>query len=344
VRHLAGYLDFAERGMEALALDLGPSGRGTDSPFEDSVIDVIRSWGYLVEPQVGAAGYRIDIGVRHPAQHGVFALGVECDGVMYHSSPAARDRDRLRDQVLRGLGWNLHRIWGTAWYRNRKQEEQRLLAAINAAIVAPIRGRLSAVNDLIERPVVETAEVDRDAVPEWTSPYQMASVTPLPRWVNPSDPASRFDMTTGIEEIATVEGPVHIDVVLQRLREAWNIGRIGSNIRTNINSAIKLAHVVRDDDFIDVPGRTVASVRVPAHDFQRKVEQVADSELDMAITSLVRSGGTVNQDDVMTATARIYGWNRRGPEITARLTGVIKRLLANGTLTGNAAALSVNDR
>ncbi|WP_405103026.1 DUF3320 domain-containing protein [Micromonospora sp. NBC_01412] len=345
VRHLAAYLDFAERGMEALALDIGPSGRDTDSPFEDSVIAAIRSWGYLVEPQVGAAGYRIDIGVRHPAQPGVFVLGVECDGVMYHSSPAARDRDRLRDQVLRGLGWNLHRIWGTAWYRNRRQEEERLLAAITAAIAAPVRGRLSTLHDAIERPVIRTAEVDRDSVPEWTSPYRRANVTPLRRWVDPSDPASRFDMASGIEEVAGVEGPVHIDVVLQRLRDAWDIGRVGSKIRANIDAAIRAAHVVTDGDFIDVAGRPVASVRVPADGVQRQVEHVADGELGLAITNLVRSGGTVNHDDLTTAAARLYGWNRRGLGITTRLTVIIDRLLANGTLIGDATALSlsVND-
>jgi hypothetical protein len=155
--------------------------------------------------------------------------------------------------------------------------------------------------------------VDRDAVPEWTSPYQKATVAALPRWVNPSDSGSRFDMTTGIEQIATVEGPVHMDVVLQRVRDAWNIGRAGSKIRANIDAAINLAHVVRDGDFIDVPGRLVASVRVPSDEVQRKVEQVADSELDLAITNLVKSGGTVNHDDLMTATARIYGWNRPRP-------------------------------
>ncbi|MGO9898128.1 MAG: hypothetical protein ACLP0J_00180 [Solirubrobacteraceae bacterium] len=29
---------------------------------------------------------------------------------MYHSSRAARDRDRLREAVLRDLNWKLHRI------------------------------------------------------------------------------------------------------------------------------------------------------------------------------------------------------------------------------------------
>ncbi|MEU8021021.1 DUF3320 domain-containing protein [Micromonospora haikouensis] len=340
VRYLAGYLDFAERGPAALALDLGPSGRGTDSPFEDSVIDVIRSWGYQVEPQVGAAGYRVDIGVRHPLYPGVFALGVECDGAMYHSAPAARDRDRLREQVLRGLGWNLHRIWGTAWYRNRRQEEGRLHAAISAAINAPIRGRLTHLEYEVERPVVETTEFI-DAVPDWTEPYQKAEVNRLPYWVDPSDPSSRYDMQQSVEVIAAVEGPLHVDVLRQRLRDAWGIGRFGSRMRANLDAAIKLAHVTRTGDFVDVPGRVVTAVRLPTDEVQRKVEQVADDEMKLAVVRLLESGGTVAREELLTVIARMYGWGRLGAEITGRLRALIGRMVADGTVTDDPAGLSL---
>ncbi len=53
---------------------------------------------------------------------------------MYHSSKAARDRDRLREQVLNGLGWRLYRIWGTDWYRGRAGAELRLKEAVEQAI------------------------------------------------------------------------------------------------------------------------------------------------------------------------------------------------------------------
>ena len=156
LRHLRRYLDYAARGMPALALDTSAGG-DAESPFEESVINVIRSWGYELTPQVGTAGYRIDIGVRHPDHPGVYALGVECDGYQYHSSKVARDRDRLREQVLRGLGWNLHRIWGTAWYRDRNGEEHKLRAAIEHAVTAPVHGLLTDLTQPPEgtRPVIQ---------------------------------------------------------------------------------------------------------------------------------------------------------------------------------------------
>ena len=68
-----------------------------------------RRLGYEIVPQVGCSGYRIDIGVVDPVNEGCFLLGVECDGATYKSSSSARDRDRLREQVLRQLGWRMYR-------------------------------------------------------------------------------------------------------------------------------------------------------------------------------------------------------------------------------------------
>ena len=67
--------------------------------------------GLQVVPQVGVAGYRIDLGVVDPDLPGRFVCGIECDGVAYHSSETARDRDRLRQQVLEARGWTLLRVW-----------------------------------------------------------------------------------------------------------------------------------------------------------------------------------------------------------------------------------------
>jgi very-short-patch-repair endonuclease len=79
---------------------------------------------------VGVAKYRIDIGIVHPDKRGGYVLGVECDGATYHSSKAARDRDRLRQDVLERLNWRIHRVWSTDWYRNPEGEFSRLVQHI----------------------------------------------------------------------------------------------------------------------------------------------------------------------------------------------------------------------
>ncbi|MFC7247604.1 DUF3320 domain-containing protein [Catellatospora aurea] len=340
LRHLRRYLDYAERGFAALALETSTGG-DAESPFEESVISVIRSWGYEVTPQVGAAGYRIDMGVRHPDRPGVYALGVECDGFQYHSSKVARDRDRLRDQVLRGLGWRLHRIWGTAWYRNRLGEEARLRAAIEKALAAPVRGLLSSLEDVIERPAVTTESAALDLQPVWVTPYRTAVVERLPYWADPGEPGSAHAMRTGVAEVAAVEGPVHITVMHQRLRDSWGIGRVGSRIRDNIDTAIRHAGLDRDGEFVRVRGAAVREVRSPVDACSRSVEQVHDDELALALTNLVRDAGGVARDELSAHVARLYGWTRRGPDITRRLELLIDRLVVDGAFVANGLSLSL---
>jgi hypothetical protein len=345
VEYLRAYLDYAERGQAALAIDLGSSGLGPESPFEGSVVKTIRAWGYMVEPQVGAAGFRVDMGIRHPAHPGVFALGVECDGYQYHSAPAARDRDRLREQILRGLGWRLHRIWGTAWYRNRQLEEDRLRAAIEAAINAPADGRIKADDHMLPRRIVETAEVEHYETPSWTTEYTVTAVKRLPRWIDASEAGSHYHMTDAVLAIADVEGPVRIALVHQRLRDAWGIGRIGSKIADNIDKAIRLSKdtVTRDGDFIDLKGREIDRVRTP-NSVARKVEHVHDGELRLCVMLLLQDTGTTAKTELITAAARIFGWTRIGADIKSRMDQVIEQLVADDEITDEEGSLSLSCR
>jgi very-short-patch-repair endonuclease len=116
VVHFQGFLAFAEGGT------LKDGGvritRSAGSPFEEHVIAALRDDGYEVESKVGVAGYFIDFAVRNPYDRSQFVLGIECDGATYHSSKAARDRDRLREMVLKDRGWKLYRIWSTDWFTN----------------------------------------------------------------------------------------------------------------------------------------------------------------------------------------------------------------------------------
>jgi very-short-patch-repair endonuclease len=106
--------------------------READSEFEVFVSDQIRAMGYEPVPQVGVAGYFIDIGVRHPDWPHGYVLGVECDGANYHSAKSARDRDRLRQEILEGLGWRFHRIWSTDWFNSPRREAERLREVLSA--------------------------------------------------------------------------------------------------------------------------------------------------------------------------------------------------------------------
>jgi very-short-patch-repair endonuclease len=133
VNAMKDYLHFAMTGQ---LVDRGSLSHGTpDSPFEVAVGRIVERLGMKIVPQVGVAGYFVDIGVLKPDSDSEFILGIECDGATYHSSKSARDRDRLREEVITARGWNLHRIWSTDWFLNQESEEVRLEEAIRRALV-----------------------------------------------------------------------------------------------------------------------------------------------------------------------------------------------------------------
>lgn len=140
VHHLKTFLDYAERGAIALpAQDLGSVG-GFESPFEEAVAEQLARRGWVVVPQVGISGFRIDLGVRHPDLAGAYLAGVECDGATYHSAATARDRDKVREQVLTGLGWNILRVWSTDWWFDAVGCASRLHEQLDA-LLADSRAR-----------------------------------------------------------------------------------------------------------------------------------------------------------------------------------------------------------
>jgi very-short-patch-repair endonuclease len=127
VRALKGYLHFAQTGVLEQA---SFSGRPPDSDFEVEVSDALRARGFETVAQVGVAGYYIDLAVKHPTKADTFLLGIECDGRTYHSGVTARDRDRLRQSILEGLGWKIHRIWSTDWFKASEREIDRIAARV----------------------------------------------------------------------------------------------------------------------------------------------------------------------------------------------------------------------
>lgn len=134
VKHLRRFLAYAERGPSAIAEAVDTGGElQFDSPIEEEVYEALRHRGYEVLTQVGCSGYRIDLAIVDPERPGRMMLGIECDGAAYHSAKTARDRDRLREAVLRSLGWRIHRIWSTDWWTQPESVLERLEQAIAEA-------------------------------------------------------------------------------------------------------------------------------------------------------------------------------------------------------------------
>jgi hypothetical protein len=182
VRDLKHFLEFAERGPRALVeANLGSRG-DFESPFEVGVAAGLERKGWQVHTQIGASSFRIDLGVVHPDFPGRYLTGIECDGATYHRSATARDRDKLREQVLRGLGWEVVRIWSTDWWVNAGGTLEKVhskltdLLALDRARVAIEQSKVADLEPAMEEPlpsahiVAEAAEAIARAAEQQDSP------------------------------------------------------------------------------------------------------------------------------------------------------------------------------
>ena len=161
VTSLKGFLSYCETGV--VPESPRQTGREPDSAFEIDVAKEVERFGLRTEYQVGVAGFFVDIGVFDPREPGHYLMGIECDGATYHSSQSARDRDKIRQEILENLGWNIHRIWSTDWFRNSVQERKKLRASLRVlTLEADSRASLRESADV-------SALEARDAEPEYTA-------------------------------------------------------------------------------------------------------------------------------------------------------------------------------
>ena len=109
VADLRAFLKYARDGRESLAAVQTRS--IPEDLFVDRLAEELRGQGLTVNTGIGSSDFRVDIGVVDPEHPERYLYGILCDGPVYASAEAARDREIIRPEVLEGLGWKLKRKW-----------------------------------------------------------------------------------------------------------------------------------------------------------------------------------------------------------------------------------------
>ncbi|WP_298325498.1 DUF3320 domain-containing protein [Asticcacaulis sp.] len=280
VHHLKAFLDFAERGAAALPSQALDSVGGIESPFEAAVIEALEARGWQTIPQVGVSGFRIDIGIRHPDRPGAYLAGVECDGATYHRAATARDRDKVREQVLTGLGWVILRVWSTDWWFDAKGAAERLHDALSAALED---SRTRTPSDAVSK--TERWDMGHDVEGQ-------ASIV--------TDPAPELVLNP-TEGMPIIES----DEVIS---PALSAGTTAADLGGNVSNGVEVAVLYQISDLSDLgpdPDRF--------HDFDYR------HTLKAMIDRIIALEAPVRADILAQRIARAHGWLRTGPKIRERI-------------------------
>jgi hypothetical protein len=323
-RVLKRFLEFAKSGdMHEPAV----TGEGPETAFEQDVAEVIRSLGYLADPQVGSAGFRVDLGVRHSDRPGKYLLAVECDGATYHSALWARERDRLRQEILEGLGWRFHRIWSTDWFYRRAQEIERLRQVLDAARSAEHAGKPTGSNRKAKQrttfeealPVVAIPEVEAKVMPA----YERAKSAT--RWGEPHE-AMFATLQTIAEEIIRFEGPISSEEIARRIASAFGKEKAGSRIVTRVRLALRGLHgrpgLESDENFwwtSEQRANPPVRDRSAQSGATLKAENISALEAKAALRIAQDDNAGGSDEELVRAAARLLGFKRVGPDLRAML-------------------------
>jgi len=358
VAALKTYLEAAAR--RGTAAETGAAAPAA-MPFADQVAGTLRGQGWEVRERIGVAGYFLDLAVVDPERPGRYLLGIECDGPNYRSARSARDRERLRPEVLGRLGWRLHRIWSPDWFRDPAGEMRRVAEALEGARAARQEEEKKPASPgphpPAPSPIAPPSPGRGGATAQGQTPFDIArdeasgdepAAVEVPPYVRAeldlADESQEIHtlplarVARWIQEVVQVESPVHFDEVAERITEVLGIARIGPRIRKTLEGAAKLSRsqgVVKiEGDFLWRPEMTTPLVRdrgaMPAD--QRRIEWIAREEIREAVRMVVESAVGITAEHLPAEVSRLLGWARMTKVQRAPIEAVIGEMVEAGEL------------
>ncbi|MCW5637811.1 MAG: DUF3320 domain-containing protein [Rubrivivax sp.] len=348
VASLKAFLKYAATG----SLDVPDTGRAEqDSVFEEQVAQALERVGHKVVSQVGSGGFRIDLAVVDPKLPGRYVIGIECDGATYHSSRSARDRDRLREQVLVGLGWKIHRIWSTDWFAGPERELKRVLHAIEQASLSADSEPIVEDEPAAACPIVVRLDQNADGSSEGDAlgrPYEMAEISlSMGQYELHEVPTGR--LADLVVKVVEAESPVHVQDVMRRIADAAGVRRIGGRIEKALAAAINraLGHragLRQDGEFLRHElMEVVARNRSELPPANRRIGNVAPIEIEAAVVEVVKDSFGIRQQDLPAAVARLLGIGRTTDDLVSAVDVAVRSASRDGSVCcegGQITALS----
>ncbi len=181
----------------------------------------------------------------------------------------------------------------------------------------------------------------------WQQDYEIANVNIYTPY-DMHDPTALYTLRKALEEIILEEGPIHLEVLIQRVREAWPRppARAGSRIRGAVSRALNRLRpeIVADRGFFGSAEQfTVPRVRTPTADpkTERVVGRIHITELAEAVCRVVSEGHLVTRDEITLRVARLFGWERAGSDIQSGIKTAIARAVQKRQIARVGDAYSI---
>ncbi|WP_104525056.1 DUF4011 domain-containing protein [Blastococcus atacamensis] len=372
IKHLRAYLDMADRGTDVLPRSARSA--AVVDRHREQIAAELRGRGLVVRTDVGLSEFRVDLSVSRPADPETPLMAVLLDGPAWARRGTVGDRDAVPVEVLGGmLRWPVvERVWLPTWLADASSVVDRLAAAVDAApvvarpVAEPVQLPTAAVESFKGVAALRSAVTASVAVPA-TPPARPAARPAAPR--TPAKPAALEGETpfvpwipkaagekTVLDELPAskparavrrvlqagvrAEGPIHVDRLAKLTVGAFGLNRVTESRKQTLLSLLPPSAV--DGDYLWPEGIDRASwsgFRRQVSSTDRPIDHVAPEEIANAMVALCRAAAGMRRDELLTATASVFGYKRRAASVTPVLEKALASALDCGRLTEQGSGL-----
>ena len=275
VEALRDFLEFAQKGqLQSENIEENMEER---QGIMEHICQTLNEHGYKYQSSVGHSKFKIDIAVMNPYNEEEYLLGIMSDGESYRQSSNTKDREVAQISVLKGLGWDIYRIWTMDWWDNKEKELKKLIECLDykkeAAYDVCAKEEVSTeeseciedmqiikkIKDIsVQEPVIIKYSTEQDHVVKSNmnltkqkqdvnslyrkEPYVPADVTvediSTDEYVQSKN---KKRITEKIQQIVDTEAPVSYDTLVKKTLRSFNIARSSPKTLEATEKALKAA-------------------------------------------------------------------------------------------------------
>lgn len=149
------------------------------------------------------------------------------------------------------------------------------------------------------------------------------------------------------EQVVELEGLLHVDEVVARIRDGWGLRRAGARIQSAVARAIDVSvrreRLVRDGDFLSIPGRgaRLRDRSDAASSTLRRAEMLPPAEIRVAVLGTVRANFGATKDQIVQAVSRAMGIRQTSAQVRGVIAEVVRAAVADGELVRQGDLVTV---
>lgn len=338
VKGLKEFLSFAEKGDYSLSADYSKADKNT---LVDAIGDYLTKNGLQVRKYIGSSEYKVDLGIVHPENEKEYILGVLIDGLTYLNIETTNDRELLAPNVLKGLGWNIFRIWTLDWVKHKDK------------IVQEIKNR---IKDLLEGKDVQKEEIvseqqDQVENEELLIPIEESKNTVQVPYKNTdlrivengnSDNFYYYEnqeiIRNQMKQIIETEAPISKSLLFKKILVLWNVSRAGNRLNIYLNEQLdQLSDILITEahqTFLwnnHISPKTLDYYRDNA-EINRSIEDIAPEEIAIAMLEIMEDNLSMDKNDLLRMTARKFNFMKLGRQIELVISQTLNALIQNEQL------------